>query len=54
MEEEKPLPQPAGMERFSEVQELNKWETLWIKIQLHELERDLDPERRKNQGGLAI
>ena len=27
---------------------------LWIKIQLHELERDLDQERHKNQGGLEL
>ena len=27
---------------------------LWIKIQLHELERDLDQERHKNQGALGL
>ena len=38
------------MEWFSEVQEINKWEALWIKIQLH----DLEVFRQKNQGGLAL
>lgn len=36
------LPQTADVERFSEVQEINKRETLQIKIQWHDLERDLD------------
>ena len=37
-----PLPQAADVQRFLEVQVINKQETLWIKIPLHDLERDLD------------
>jgi len=36
------------------MQEITDRETFGVKMQLHELEKDLDRERQKNKGGLAL
>jgi hypothetical protein len=48
-EEAQSLLQAADMSRPLAVQEINEWEELRVKMQLHELEKDLDRERQKNQ-----
>ena len=36
------------------MQEISNRETFGVKMQLHELEKDLDRERQKNKGGLVL